>query len=79
MFGVRVPGRGRATPPAAQSVSPGVGGGHRKSAACVGSAAACAAGGLQSAPATLDVRVTEVIDPASFWAQIGEGRRSARV
>ena len=23
----------------------------------------------------LDLRVTEVNDPASFWAQIGEGRR----
>ena len=36
--------------------------------------------GLQSAPPAdiemlLDARVTEVIDPASFWAQIGEGRR----
>lgn len=77
MFGVR--GRGRVTLPATQSTSPGVGGGggHRKSAACGGSAAVRAAGGLQPAAATLDVRVTEVIDPASFWAQIGEGRRSA--
>ena len=27
----------------------------------------------------MDVRVTEVMDPASFWAQIGEGRRRARI
>ena len=24
----------------------------------------------------LDLRVTDVIDPASFWAQVGEGRRA---
>lgn len=66
------------TLPATQFTSPGVGGGgHRKSAAFGGSAPGRPAGGLQPAAATLDVRVTEVIDPASFWAQIGEGRRSA--
>lgn len=74
MFAAR--GRGRVTLPT-ESTSSGVGGIYRKSAASSSSATACAVGGLQPAATTLDARVTEVIDPGSFWAQIGEGRRSA--
>lgn len=69
-------GRGRGTLPTQAALS-GVGSSYRKSAAFASSAAASTIGGLRPAATTLEARVTEVIDPGSFWAQLGEGRRSA--